>query len=147
MLCNCCCPAGAPGARALAAAVTDKLDDSQISHIRSSSEHEAFLQKSAKLAMVGPPPGAMLTAEQRVSIAYCRMSNCCSSIKAILAGSVARVQPFSKWHLHTAVIQQLMSVFQLEEFEHECCLVYCAQDKWRSANPGKKGHAAYVLSV
>ncbi|WIA14176.1 hypothetical protein OEZ85_002717 [Tetradesmus obliquus] len=44
--------AGAPGARALVSAVTDKLDDSQISHISSSSEHEAFLQQQPKLAKV-----------------------------------------------------------------------------------------------
>jgi hypothetical protein len=51
-VCNCFYPAGVPGARALAAAVTDKLDDSQISHISSSSEHEAFLQQQPKLAKV-----------------------------------------------------------------------------------------------
>jgi hypothetical protein len=45
-------PAGPPGARALAAALTDRLDDSQISHISSSSEHKTFLQQQPKLAKV-----------------------------------------------------------------------------------------------
>jgi hypothetical protein len=36
----------------LAAVLTDRLDDSHISHISSSSEHEAFLQQQPKLAKV-----------------------------------------------------------------------------------------------
>ncbi|KAF6265587.1 hypothetical protein COO60DRAFT_863377 [Scenedesmus sp. NREL 46B-D3] len=43
---------GPPGARALAAAIADKLDDKQISRITSSSQHEAFLQQQPKLAKV-----------------------------------------------------------------------------------------------
>eukprot|EP00882_Tetradesmus_deserticola_P013172 GHRQ01013968.1.p1 GENE.GHRQ01013968.1~~GHRQ01013968.1.p1 ORF type:complete len:432 (+),score=183.16 GHRQ01013968.1:593-1888(+) len=45
---------GPPTARALAAAITAKLDDTQISHVSSSSPswHEAFLQQQPKLAKV-----------------------------------------------------------------------------------------------